>query len=101
MNLTMVIYTGPEHANTETLIGIARAAKARGDDVTVFAMSEGVRNLAHKDFAGLTGKGVNVAVCEHNRAEFDAPQGVEGVSYGSQYDLSGYINNCDRFLSFT
>lgn len=97
----MVIYTGPWHPNTATLVGIARAAKARGDDVTVFGMSEGVRNLAHESFASLATQGIDIVVCDHNRAEFNAPDDVEGVNYGSQYDLSGYMNDCDRFLSFT
>ncbi len=101
MKLAMVIYTGPEQANTATLIGIASAARAKGDDVTVFAMSDGVRNLAREDFVKLADDGINIAVCDHNRTEFGAPTDVEGVNYGSQYDLAGYINGCDRFLSFT
>ncbi|VAX23908.1 hypothetical protein MNBD_NITROSPINAE01-537 [hydrothermal vent metagenome] len=101
MKLAMVIYTGPEQANTATLIGIARSARAKGNDVTVFAMSAGVRNLAREDFVKLADDGVKIAVCDHNRTGFNAPADVDGVSYGSQYDLAGYVNGCDRFLSFT
>ena len=101
MKILMILHTGPFDNNTGSLIGIARAARERGDEVTVFAMSEGVENLARKDFAALASAGVRLTVCEKNRLELAAPGGVDGVEYGSQYDLAQYVSDHDRVISFT
>lgn len=101
MRLLMVIHTGPFHDNTDSLVGIARASAAKGAQVTVFAMSEGVLNLAREDFAGLAGEGVKLIVCDKNRQELSAPGDVPGVHYGSQYDLAEHTADSDRVISFT
>lgn len=101
MNILFVLHTGPNSHNTSSLIGLAKEALAKGDGVTVFAMSSGVGNLAREDFTSLVADGAVITVCEHNRAEDKAPEGIEGVKYGSQYDLAGYMVDCDRVVSFT
>lgn len=101
MKLAMLLYTGPDHHNTSSLIGFAKAARDGGHEVTVFAMADGVMNLVRKDFIGLAFDGVDLTVCENNRHEFSAPEGVQGVKYGSQYDLAGYVQDCDKLISFT
>ncbi len=101
MNLLFILYTDVNSHNTASLVGLAKSARAKGSRVTVFAMSSGVGNLARKDFTALAADGVVITVCEHNRAENRAPEGIEGVKYGSQYDLAGYIADSDRVVSFT
>lgn len=100
MKITMLLYTGPDHPNTLSLINIAKAAVAKGHEVTVFAMAAGVQNLIREDFTSLPRSGVNVTMCEYNRGLWKAPEGVEDIHYGSQYDLAGYAQECDRMISF-
>ena len=101
MKIAILIHTGLDQGCARSAVGIAKAALAKGHEVTVFVMSAGVTLLADEAFTSLVGDGVNLTVCEHNRAEYKAPEGVEGVHYGSQYDLAGYVQECDRLISFT
>ncbi|MBI4666617.1 MAG: DsrE family protein [Nitrospinae bacterium] len=101
MRLALVLHTGPDSLNTGTVINLARAARERGDEVTVFIMTAGVLNLAREDFTSLIQGGTQITVCEHNRGQFKAPEGVAGVNYGSQYDLAGYTHDFDRVVSFS
>lgn len=100
MRLLMVLYTGFDSLGANSVVKLARSAKDKGHEVTVFAMAAGVTNLAREDFASLPSAGVNITVCEHNRAQYKAPEGVEGIKYGSQYDLAGYVYDADKVVSF-
>ena len=100
MKLTILVHKGPDEAVVSSVIGMAKAARARGLDVNIFAMAAGVMNLLREDFTNLIGDGVNITVCEHNRSQYKAAENVEGVKYGSQYDLAIYAQDCDRFISF-
>ncbi len=101
MRLLMLVHAGPESSVIGTVTGVAGESRAKGHEVTLFLMSTGVMNLAREDFVSLVGDGVNITVCEHNRKEYKAPSGIEGIRYGSQYDLATYMVDCDRFISFT
>lgn len=101
MKFAILVHKGPDEAVVSSIVGIAKAARAKGHDVKVFAMAEGVLNLNRDDFTALVKEGVNLTVCEHNRSLRGAPENVEGVRYGSQFDLANYAQDCDRFISFT
>lgn len=101
MKIAILIHSGPETGKTRLAARIAEEARARGHEVTVFAMAAGVQVLAGEGLGKLVEDGVNVTVCEMNRKEYMAPENVEGVKYGSQYDLATYANECDRLISFT
>jgi len=101
MRLTLVLHASPDSAHVTTLIRLAREAKAKGHEVTVFAMSAGVGALARADFTALAAEGIQLTVCEHNRAQVKAPEGVDKVLYGSQYELAGYVQDGDRVVTFS
>ena len=101
MKILFLIHKGFASPVADSAIKTARAALEAGHEVTVFIMAEGVTLLAREDFRSLAADGAQVTVCEHNRVQFQAPEGVEGVKYGSQYDLAGYIQDCERVVSFT
>ena len=82
-------------------IGIARAALAKGHEVSIFIMARGVMLLSNAEFVSLVDEGAKVVVCEHNRGEYKAPEGIRGVEYGSQYDFATLVQDCDRLVSFT
>lgn len=101
MRLTLVLHKGLNSLAANTVIRLARAAREKGHDVTVFAMSEGVTNLMREDFLSLRSDGVEITVCEHNRAQYQGhAEEVEGVKYGSQFDLAGYVFDSDKVVSF-
>lgn len=101
MKFAILVHKSPDEAIVSSVVGIAKAARAKGHDVDIFAMALGVLNLKRDDFTSLVKEGVNITVCGHNRSLHGAPENVEGVKYGSQFDLSGYAHDCDRFISFT
>ncbi len=101
MKLAILVHKGPDEAVVSSVIAVAKTARAKGHDVNIFAMAPGVMNLARDDFTSLIGDGVNITVCEHNRSQYMAPENIEGVKYGSQFDLAVYASDCDRFVSFT
>jgi sulfur relay (sulfurtransferase) complex TusBCD TusD component (DsrE family) len=101
MNILILLHKGFSSPLADAAVKIALAVKEAGHETRVFAMSDGVTLLGREDFAKLAEEGVAVTVCEHNRAQYKAPEGVAGVKYGSQYDLAGYVQDADRVVSFT
>ncbi len=101
MKLTILLSAGPDSGIVSCLVGLAKAARAKGHEVVVFAMAAGVSNLAREDFTALVSDDVSITVCEHNRSQYKAPENVKDVKYGSQLDLAAYAQDCDRFISFT
>jgi sulfur relay (sulfurtransferase) complex TusBCD TusD component (DsrE family) len=100
MKLLLVLHSGPGHPNVTTVKMMAKEAVAAGHEVTIFAMSEGVLNLADPEFTGLTSTGLHLTVCDHNRGQFGATAGIDHVLYGSQFNLAGYVADADRVVSF-
>ena len=100
MIFNILVHKGQDEGAMASVLSIARAAKARNHVVKIFAMAAGVTNLAREDFISLIDDGVEIAVCSHNCGQYKAPMDIEGVNYGSQYDLALSMNECDRFISF-
>jgi sulfur relay (sulfurtransferase) complex TusBCD TusD component (DsrE family) len=100
MRLVLVLYAGFDSLGASSVMKLAHCARGKGHDVTVFAMSAGVMNLAREDFVSLLSSGVKITVCEHNLTQYMGPEGIGGVKYGSQYDLSGYVYDADKVVSF-
>ncbi len=99
MKLLILLHGGPNDNDSATAVRIAETAIEAGDEVSIFAMSAGVMNLAVDKFMDLLKSGVEISVCEHNRRGFKAPEGIEGIIYGSQFDLAGYVADSDRVVS--
>lgn len=100
MRMTLVLHRGLNSLETNSVIKLARAARDKGHDVTVFIMSAGVTNLGRDNFLSLRSDGVEITVCEHNRAQYQGTGEVEGVKLGSQFDLAGYVYDSDKVVSF-
>ncbi len=100
MFFTFALHAGPNSTKTTTAIRLASEAKRRGHEVNFFMMSEGVLNLALEKIRRLAGEGIKITVCDHNREELCAPDDVDVIEYGSQFDLAQFIAKSDRFLVF-
>jgi len=101
MKILLLLHKGFDSPLADSAVKLARASVAAGHQTQVFAMAGAVTLLARADFVSLVEHGVEVTVCDHNRAQYQAPAGVKLIKYGSQYDLAGYIQDFDRVVSFT
>ena len=99
MKLGILLTTGPESENTHTVIALSKAAREQGHEVSIFLMYEGVYNIHRKEFAELTGQGIDITVCALNCEQREVER-VEGILFGSQYDHACIANDADRFISF-
>ena len=81
----------------EDIVGLAKAAKAAGHDVTVFGMDDGTLLMA--DISKALGQDVEVSYCEHSAS----PRGVsdvEGAKAGSQYQNAVMMHEVDKVVVF-
>ncbi len=99
MKIGILLTTSPENENTHTVIQLARAARARGHQVEIFLMADGVYNTQKKEFLELQKENVKIIVCAHNTQQRCI--GETGATMGSQYDLAGIAKNADLFLTFS
>ena len=83
------------------VIGIAKAAVAKGHEVVIFAMDGGTKLLPNPDFTALCSvKGVSMSYCALNaKAMSIATEGVpKDVVCGSQYNNAIMANESDRLI---
>ena len=97
--LGILLTTSTESENTHTVVKIAEAAIAIGNEVSVFLMCDGVYNINDPRFKELANKGAKVIVCAHNAIERKQER-KDYVAWGSQYDNATIVKECDRFLAF-
>lgn len=85
----------------ETVIGITRAALAKGHEVIIFNMDEGVRLLDISSYTELCRiQGVTMSFCDHNakgfgiRKELIPPE----ITCGSQYNNAAMSHIADKVI---
>ena len=95
-----IIITTDRHL--DDVIGITRAANAKGHEVSIFAMDAGTRLLGKTEFTQLCAvENVVMSLCQHSASD----QGVvtEGVSkeivLGSQFNNAMMNNEADKVIS--
>ncbi|MBI3328906.1 MAG: DsrE family protein [Nitrospinae bacterium] len=98
--LGVLLTTSPESENTHTVIKLAEAAIARGSEVDIFIMCDGVHNAFDTRFEGLVAQGVRIVLCSHNLSERQRPKIEGAIVCGSQYDHAQLVHNADRYLAF-
>jgi len=97
--LGLLLTTSPEHANTNTVIKLAEAALAKGVEVRIFIMCDGVLNIHNISFLRLTDKGARICLCQQNLNERFQDE-TDDVTMGSQYDFAENVHEIDRLLAF-
>jgi len=98
VKLGMLINTAK---HLDDIVGICRAALARGHQVIIFAMDEGTRLLENDVFVSLAElEGVSMSVCDHNVKMFGAE--IEGLSpkivCASQLNNAMMNHSADRVI---
>lgn len=83
------------------VIGIARAASAKGHEVSLFAMDEGTRLFQQTDFHRLCEvENLTMSLCNHSAAECGVDTSVitKEIVVGSQFNNAMMNNQSDRVI---
>jgi hypothetical protein len=97
--LGLMLSTGPEHPNLETVSRLSDAALRRGDDVYLYLIDEGTRCLDLPPIQKLPGQGAKLFVCAFGAQKMGVPIDQRATFCGLVV-LSDIIAGCDRFLAF-
>jgi hypothetical protein len=96
----LLLSTGPDHANLETAVGLADAALARGTQLYLYLIDEGVRALDDPRVHALPDRGAKVFVCAYGCQKRQLPlRDADRVTYCGLVVLTDLINGTDRFVA--
>ncbi len=99
--LALIVSTPPARGDFERAERLARAARARGVEVTIFLMDEAVLWGAHVRAAALVNDdGCDMVLCGTNAAKWGV-RAASGVVEGSQDDHAAIVHRADRVVAFT
>ena len=94
-----ILITTDRHLNH--IIGISRAASAKGHELAIFAMNEGTRLLGSPDFVQLCGlDNISMSLCNHSATEFgvDTTGISKEIIIGSQFNNAMMNNQSDKVI---
>ena len=98
--LGMLLSTGPEHSNLATAVGLSEAALARGADLYLYLIDDGVRVLDDPRIRALPGRGAKLFVCAYGCQKRRIPlDDTAGVTYCGLVVLTDILNATDRFVA--
>jgi sulfur relay (sulfurtransferase) complex TusBCD TusD component (DsrE family) len=98
--LGLLLSTGLEHPNVDTAAGLAEAALARGGDVYLYLIDDGVRALDDPRLRDLPARGARLFVCAYGCQKRGlALREADGVTYCGLVVLTDLINATDRFIA--
>jgi len=83
------------------IIGIAKAAVAKGHEVLIFNMDVGTRLLGEPSFKELCRtEGISMSFCDHAATHTGvSKEGIpEEIACGSQYNNAILVNSADRVI---
>lgn len=93
----------PSHSNAGIVHGLACAALDAGHEVYLYLIDEGVKNVHTEHYRGLAQAGARVFACAYGCQQHHVPTATidPKMSLCGLVVLSGIIDACDPFLSFT
>jgi len=98
--LGIMLSTGPEHSNLVTALGLGTAALARGVDLYLYLIDDGVRALEDPRVRTLPARGAKLFVCAYGCQKRRIPlEDSPDVSYCGLVVLTDLINGTDRFIA--
>jgi hypothetical protein len=97
--LGLLLSTGPEHPNLDTVVNLSNTALRSGDDLYLYLIDEGTRCLDTPKIQGLPGQGAKLFVCAFGAQKMGVPIDDRATFCGLVV-LSDIISGCDRFLAF-
>jgi hypothetical protein len=98
--LGVLLSTGPEHPNLETTVGLSDAALARGAQLYLYLIDDGVRALDDPRIKALPARGAKLFVCAYGCQKRRIPlTESDSVTYCGLVVLTDLINGTDRFVA--
>jgi predicted peroxiredoxin len=98
--LGLLLSTGPEHPNLDTALGLSRAARARGAEVYLYLIDDGVAALDDARVSELADDGVKLFVCAYGCQKRKRPlRDPDRATYCGLVVLTDLLNGTDRFVA--
>lgn len=93
----------PSHPSAATVCGLTKAALRAGHEVYLYLIDEGVKNMHENTYKALLHEGVKLFVCAYGCQQHRIPtEGIDPrISLSGLVVLSGIVDACEPFLSFT
>jgi sulfur relay (sulfurtransferase) complex TusBCD TusD component (DsrE family) len=101
--LGLLLSLPPSHASAYTVQRLTEAALEAGHEVYLYLIDEGVKNIHSPQYQSLVQSGAKVFVCGYGcqQHHVSTTNLDPKVSLCGLVVLSGIIDACDPFLSFT
>lgn len=99
--LGLLLSTGPDRpANLDTAVGLSEAALARGGQVYLYLIDDGVRALDDPRVPALGQRGAKLFVCAFGCQKRRIPlRDADTITYCGLVVLTDIINGTDRFVA--
>ena len=94
----LLLSTGPDHANLETALGLARAALNRGTQLYLYLIDDGVKALDDPRVGALADRGAKLFVCAYGCQRRRLPI-TDKATYCGLVVLTDLINGTERFVA--
>jgi sulfur relay (sulfurtransferase) complex TusBCD TusD component (DsrE family) len=93
----------PSHPSATTALRLAKASIEAGHEVYLYLIDEGVKNMSDAQYLDLAHSGAKVFVCAYGCQQHQVTTDTvdPAISLCGLVVLSGIIDACDPFLSFT
>ena len=98
-SLGLLLSTGPENQNLDTIIGISDAALKAGKDVYLYLIDEGVLTVDDARFEPLRANGLKLFACAYGAQQHGVPRKDDRATYCGLVVLSNIVSSCDRFIA--
>lgn len=101
--LGLLLALPPSDPSTATVIGLTQAALEAGHEVYLYLIDEGVKNILSPPYQQLANSGVKMFACAYGCQQHSVSTANlhPSISLSGLVVLSGIIDACDPFLSFT
>ena len=101
--LGLLLALPPSDTSARTVCGLAQAALEAGHEVYLYLIDEGVKNLHNPPYAALPEAGAKVFACAYGCHQHHvSTQHINPhISLCGLVVLSGILDACEPFLSFT
>ena len=96
--LGLMLSTGPEHRNLETVVGLSEAALDRGAQVYLYLIDDGVAAVDDPRVQALGERGARLFVCAFGCQKRGLPLSERATNCGLVV-LTDVINGTDRFVA--
>ena len=101
--LGLLLSLPPSHSSVVTVHGLAQAALEAGHEVYLYLIDEGVKNVHTPYYQALARSGAKIFVCAYGcqQHHVSTENLNPSISLCGLVVLSGIIDACEPFLSFT